>query len=224
VPPKAWSGYHRFCPLARALDVVGERWTLVVVHELLDGPRRYGELQQRLPGMGTSVLADRLRKLEENGVVQRRPGPKGSVVEYQLTEVGLGLAPAMAALRAWGVRYLYTPAAGADPDTGQECFDVSFVDGHEDLPPETYEWRIDDEIVTLDYSQGRVCRRHGSPPEGSVAVVATTTSEFMQRWAEGAMGWDEGRAEGDVTVDGDDSAWERMQAATGYLRAFEHAG
>lgn len=63
MPRNAWTGYGRFCPLARALDVVGERWTLVIVQELLKRPSRYSDLASRLPGIGTSVLADRLRKL-----------------------------------------------------------------------------------------------------------------------------------------------------------------
>jgi DNA-binding HxlR family transcriptional regulator len=220
VPATAWSGYHRFCPLARALDVVGERWTLVVVHELLAGPRRYGELQGRLPGIGTSVLADRLRKLEGAGVVERRPGPSGAVIEYALTPAGHDLAPAMASLRAWGVRYLYTPAAGADPETGEECFDVTFVDGHEDLPDESYMWRIDEQVVALDYHDGELCRHPGEPvdPPG---VVATTSAAFMRRWAEGSTTWDQGRADGEVMIDGDDAAWKRMKAATGYLRGYE---
>jgi DNA-binding HxlR family transcriptional regulator len=77
MPRNAWAGYGRFCPLARALDVVGERWTLVIVQELLKRPSRYGDLASRLPGIGTSVLADRLRKLEAARVVERVPGPGG---------------------------------------------------------------------------------------------------------------------------------------------------
>ena len=122
MPAEPWSGYRRFCPLARSLDVIGERWTLVIVHELLSGARRYGELQTRLPGIGTSVLADRLRKLEGAGVVARRPGEQGAVVLYELTEAGRELGPAMAALRSWGVRYLYQPVT--DADGGVECFDL----------------------------------------------------------------------------------------------------
>ena len=69
MPSRPWSGYGRFCPLSRALDVIGERWTLLIVQELLKEPRRYGALLDRLPGISTSVLADRLRRLERAGVV-----------------------------------------------------------------------------------------------------------------------------------------------------------
>ena len=113
MPPSAWTGYGRFCPLARALDVVGERWTLVIVQELLKRPSRYSELARRLPGIGTNVLADRLRKLETAGVAERIPGPVGEGVTYALTDRGRGLSDALEALRRWGVSYLTDPNPGA---------------------------------------------------------------------------------------------------------------
>src|SRR6516225_3852570 len=109
VPKNAWTGYGRFCPLARALDVVGDRWTLVIVQELLKRSRRYSDLVRRLPGIGTTVLADRLRKLEAAGVVERQPRGVGEGVEYALTERGLALDRALDALRRWGVVYLTDP-------------------------------------------------------------------------------------------------------------------
>ena len=65
--------YRQYCGLARALDVVGDRWTLLVIRELLEGPRRYAELLDGLPGIATNLLAERLRSLEENGIVVRQP-------------------------------------------------------------------------------------------------------------------------------------------------------
>ena len=122
MPRSAWTGYGRFCPLARALDVVGERWTLVIVQELLKRSSRYSELARRLPGIGTNVLADRLRKLEAAGVVERIPGPVGEGVTYALTDRGTGLSDALEALRRWGVSYLTDPAAdGSAPVTSSTC-------------------------------------------------------------------------------------------------------
>ena len=218
MPATSWSGYHRFCPLARALDAIGERWTLVIVHELLSGAQRYGELQRRLPGIGTSVLADRLRKLEQAGIVERQPGPHGSVVVYQLTDAGRDLEPALRSLRAWGVRYLYH---AQESNNAAECFDVRFVDGFEDLPDEEYEWRVGDQITTLRYRNGQLCQRPGRAQHP--AVVSTTSAGFMRRWAAGSTSWDEGRARGDVKVKGSATAWKRMQAATGYLRSYTAA-
>ena len=65
--------YNQYCALARALDVVGERWSLLIVRELLEGPRRFGELLEGLPGIATNLLTERLRSLEEAGVLARRP-------------------------------------------------------------------------------------------------------------------------------------------------------
>jgi DNA-binding HxlR family transcriptional regulator len=89
--------------LAAALDVVGERWTLLIVRELLPAPRRYGELLDALPGIGTNLLVNRLRDLEAADVVGRvlAPAPQSAVV-YQLTDRGRALRPTIDALQAWG--------------------------------------------------------------------------------------------------------------------------
>ena len=99
--------YGQFCGLARALDLVGERWAFLVVRELALGPKRFKDLLGGLPGVSTNVLAVRLRQLERNGIVQRRvlPPPAGSTV-YELTEYGRELEPAMLALGRWGARSL----------------------------------------------------------------------------------------------------------------------
>lgn len=103
--------YDQYCLLARALDVVGERWTLLVVRELLIGPKRYTDLLDGLPGIATNLLSARLKQMEARGLIQRRrlPAPAASTV-YELTELGRGLEPTMAALGAlfavWAVRGL----------------------------------------------------------------------------------------------------------------------
>jgi DNA-binding HxlR family transcriptional regulator len=99
--------YGQFCGLARALDLVGERWAFLVVRELALGPQRFKDLLNGLPGVSTNVLASRLRQLERNGIVERRvlPPPAGSTV-YELTEYGRDLEPAMLALGRWGARSL----------------------------------------------------------------------------------------------------------------------
>jgi DNA-binding HxlR family transcriptional regulator len=95
--------YRERSGLAAALDVVGERWTLLIVRELLRAPRRYGELVEALPGIGTNLLVNRLRDLEAAGVVGRvlAPSPQSTVV-YQLTDRGRALQPTIDALQAWG--------------------------------------------------------------------------------------------------------------------------
>lgn len=101
--------YRQFCGVARALDLVGERWALLVVRELALGPKRFTDLLEGLPGVSTSVLAARLRELEGGDVIRRRflPPPAASTA-YELTEYGLGLVPVMLALGRWGARSLGT--------------------------------------------------------------------------------------------------------------------
>jgi len=97
--------YKQRCGIARALDLVGERWALLVVRELVLGPRRFTDLREGLPGIATNVLSQRLRQLERNGIVARRrlPPPAASNV-YELTEYGQELVPIMLALGRWGAR------------------------------------------------------------------------------------------------------------------------
>jgi DNA-binding HxlR family transcriptional regulator len=100
--------YGQWCSLASALDVVGERWSLLIVRELLiGGPRRYTDLLGGIPGISTDVLASRLKDLEDDGILRRRelPPPAASKV-YELTELGEGLGPAVAALARWGSQLL----------------------------------------------------------------------------------------------------------------------
>ncbi|MGI5405282.1 winged helix-turn-helix transcriptional regulator [Streptomyces chartreusis] len=95
--------YEQTCYIARSLDILGERWTLLIVRELTLGPRRYGDLLGALPGIGTNLLATRLRDLEQNDIVRRAalPGP-GRAAAYVLTARGEALTPALAALADWG--------------------------------------------------------------------------------------------------------------------------
>jgi hypothetical protein len=165
MPSRPWSGYGRFCPLSRALDVIGERWTLVIVQELLRQPRRYGALLGRLPGISTSVLADRLRRLERAGVVAREPGAVGA---------GIG-----------------TLAGGQ------------------------FQLVVDDRPATLHFAAGRLRQEPGAAP--GAEVIVRTSSAFLDRWAAGEASWDDGRARGEVIVEGPPAAWPRWLAATGYL-------
>ena len=97
--------YKQQCGIARALDLVGERWALLVLRELVLGPRRFTDLRDGLPGIATNVLSQRLRQLERDGIVTRRrlPPPAASNV-YELTEYGQELVPIMLALGRWGAR------------------------------------------------------------------------------------------------------------------------
>jgi len=98
--------YGQFCALARSLDVVGERWTLLIVRELLPGPMRYTDLKNSLNGIATNLLSERLKTMEANGIVERRLEDIGVV--YALTSWGAGLREPMEALGRWGAPLLAT--------------------------------------------------------------------------------------------------------------------
>ncbi|CAM5648325.1 winged helix-turn-helix transcriptional regulator [Streptomyces violaceorubidus] len=95
--------YDQYCSAARALDAVGDRWTLLIVRELLAGPRRYTDLHADLPGVSADVLASRLKDMEREGLTtRRRLPPPGAAYVYELTARGRGLLPVLEALGAWG--------------------------------------------------------------------------------------------------------------------------
>ena len=102
--------YSQYCPVAHALDVVGERWSLLIVRELLHGPLRYTDLQDRLPGIGSNILAGRLRDLETHGVLEKRKLPPPTpVTVYELTAWGRALHPVLQQLARWGAAVLGPP-------------------------------------------------------------------------------------------------------------------
>nr|WP_271209704.1 helix-turn-helix domain-containing protein [Rhodococcus wratislaviensis]GLK34418.1 transcriptional regulator [Rhodococcus wratislaviensis] len=111
--------YGEFCSLSRALDVVGDRWTMLVVRELLVGPSRYSDLHKALPGIATNLLASRLRALEEAGVVAATDAPAPvSARVYSLTEWGRGLQRPLVELARWGVP-LMSAGTGEDHSRGR---------------------------------------------------------------------------------------------------------
>jgi DNA-binding HxlR family transcriptional regulator len=112
--------YDQYCPVAHALDLVGERWSLLIVRELLeDGQLRYSDLHARLEGCGTNILAARLKTLEEGGVIRRhRLDPPAASWVYELTEYGVGLREVLHVLAHWGARSLRPPAARGDLESG----------------------------------------------------------------------------------------------------------
>src|SRR5687768_9444722 len=133
--------FDQYCPIAHALSLVGERWSLLVVRELIRGPKRYTDLAAGLPGIGTNILASRLRDLEANGIVQRRklPPPAASTV-YELTEYGAGLEEVIHAMARWGARTLGLPPSegNLEPDWGINALPALFYPERAEGLTETY--------------------------------------------------------------------------------------
>jgi DNA-binding HxlR family transcriptional regulator len=141
--------YDLYCPVAHALRLVGERWALLLVVELMSGPKRYTDLADALPGIGTNILADRLRDLEAGGIVTKRklPPPAASRV-YELTEYGEALKPTIRELAVWGARSL-GPPTGTDelfPGWLRNALDMVVAPV---APPGRFEFRVGDEIASI---------------------------------------------------------------------------
>jgi DNA-binding HxlR family transcriptional regulator len=100
--------YAQYCPIAKASEILGDRWTLLIVREMLGGANGFNELQRGLPGISRSVLTSRLRSLERAEIVARRTGPKGRTLEYRLTLAGRDLEPVVQAIGEWGVTWSFT--------------------------------------------------------------------------------------------------------------------
>ena len=146
--------YDQYCPVAHALDLVGDRWALLVVRELMHGPKRYTDLVAHLPGIGTNILAARLKDLELNGVVSKRtlPPPAASRV-YELTEYGQALRPAMRELALWGARSLGPPADDVlFPGWLRNALDAVLAPL---APPGRFEFRVGDEVASVVDGEAR---------------------------------------------------------------------
>ena len=140
--------YDQYCPMAHALDLVGERWSLLVLRELMHGPKRYTDLAEGLPGIGTNILAARLRDLERCGVIAKRtlPPPAASRV-YELTDYGRELRGVMRELALWGARSL-------GPPTDEELFPGWLANAIDIVlgpiaPPGRFVFRVGDEVASL---------------------------------------------------------------------------
>jgi DNA-binding HxlR family transcriptional regulator len=162
--------YGQYCSIAKALDVVGDRWTLLIVREvLLRGSARYTDIREGLPGIATNLLADRLRELERAGIVTRReaPPPVAATV-FELTDRGRELESVLDALGRWGVQLM---AEG--PSEGDEFrsrwlawpAETFLQDGEPDGPPATVELDAGGEPILLEISHGEVHARPGTVEE-----------------------------------------------------------
>jgi DNA-binding HxlR family transcriptional regulator len=153
--------YGQYCSVAKALDLVGDRWTLLIVRELLlRGSIRYTDLRDALPGIATNLLADRLRGLEAAGVVAREePEPPIATTLFRLTPRGEELRPALEALGRWGIPLMVAgPAAGDAFRTPWLTFPVEqfLTDRRPEGPPVRIEVRTDDGAIVIESSEGRI--------------------------------------------------------------------
>lgn len=158
--------YGEYCSIAKALDVVGDRWTLLIIRELLIRDRcRYTDLKDGLPGIATNLLADRLRELESAGLIQREDAPPPvATTLFRLTEAGAELLPVLDAIGRWGVRYMMEPAAGDEFRGHWFAFPASFFlhDRDPGGPPASIELRAADSPAVVEVSGGVIHTRLGT--------------------------------------------------------------
>jgi DNA-binding HxlR family transcriptional regulator len=157
--------YGQYCSIAKALDVVGDRWTLLIIRELLiRGACRYTDLKNGLPGIATNLLSDRIRELESAGLIWREDAPPPiATTLFHLTEAGAELQPVLDTIGRWGVRYMIEPTEGDEFQGHWFAFPVSFFlqDRDPDGPPVSIELRTDGSPAVVEVSDGSACLRPG---------------------------------------------------------------
>src|ERR687898_307936 len=202
--------YNQYCAVARSLDIVGERWTLLIVRELLTGPKRFKDLLEGLPRIGTNLLTARLKDLEGYGVVHRGilPPPAASKV-YELTELGRSLEPVIAALSRWGLEFLDTPDREDDlrPAWAVVAMRSALKQEATRGLQETYEFRIDKEAFHLRIKDGEVEALQG-PAVDPELVVRGSTQAFLAL-AMGQVEPVEALDSGEIQIQGEQETWAR---------------
>jgi DNA-binding HxlR family transcriptional regulator len=207
--------YGEACRFAYALDVVGERWALLVVRELLLGPKRFTDLRAGLPHASSNILSERLRDLEQSGVIQRRklPPPAASNV-YELTEWGRELEPIVTKLGAWGARSPVPPdSEEIGPDSIvlalRSLFDPGATAGIE----ASYELRIGEDRFHVDVADGELELGRG-PATDAAVTIATADAGTLAAILTAQLPLDEALTSGAAQIAGG------KQAAKRFLRLF----
>jgi DNA-binding HxlR family transcriptional regulator len=202
--------YGDSCGIARALDLVGERWTLLVVRELVLGPKRFTDLRAGLPGVSADVLSQRLRELESAGVVVRRtlPPPAAARV-YELTDWGRELEPALHVLGRWGSQTaLPAEAPQLSADAAVVALQTMFDPASAGDIDAAYQLRLGDRLFTIRIGDRRLRARQGTD-DGAVATIATDTATLAAVLWHGRV-LDEAIATGSLCIDGDRAAARRL--------------
>jgi DNA-binding HxlR family transcriptional regulator len=209
--------YEQYCPVARSLDVLGERWTLLVVRTLLLGPQRYTDLREALPGIATDLLTARLRTLEDAGYVQRRELPRPAPASvYELTDSGWRVAQVVFALAQLGVERLGSPAPDEviRPAALVLSLRASFRGGQGDG---SYQLEIDGEPFALTIHDGVVETGRGQAPSPQITISSSALT--LARILSGTLDPKQAIASGDLQLAGPQSSLTRFVNAFAYPQA-----
>lgn len=208
--------YGDQCGVARSLDVIGERWALLIVRELLLGPKRFNDLLAGLTGASPNVISQRLRDLTASGVIRHRDlGPPARVRVYELTDWGRELEPVVLHLGKWGTRAPLPEGARWGLDSLllalQATADPAVVNGR-------YELRVGPEVFTVDGTSGSVRVRRGTADRPGAAL--TTDADTLHAVVLGKRPIADTVESGDLRLDGDPQA---ISGLTGLLQALTSA-
>ena len=202
--------YGQYCGLARALELVGERWALLVVRDLILGPKRFTELRQGLPKIPSNILSARLKELEQTGVVQRRLLPRpGAAVVYDLTDYGRELEPIVLHLGGWGARSLAEPRPDDTLNADSLCLALLATfrpDAARGLRA-TYEIRLGEVVVHARVEKGTVEVSRGPAAKPDLVIESDLT---LGRLILGHLRPAEAAASGKVRFHGKRRLFERF--------------
>jgi DNA-binding HxlR family transcriptional regulator len=205
--------YREYCAIARSLDLLGQRWTLLIVRDLFLGPQRYTDLQAGLPGIASDILTTRLRALEAEGFVRRRelPPPAAATV-YELTDAGRGLAPLIRALGEVGLTLLDAPAPGQPINPGPVVMSLNLLFRADEAGAvhETYGLELDGRSFTVEVDGDKLRTERGAP--ASPAATFRTGPRTLVGLLRGETTTAAAEAEGHLEVEGDRAALERFAA------------
>ncbi|KAB2339614.1 winged helix-turn-helix transcriptional regulator [Actinomadura rudentiformis] len=205
--------YNQYCATARTLDIVGERWTLLLIRELMTGPRRFGDLQNSLRGLGTGLLSARLKHLEREGLARKITlPPPARTPAYALTDAGEELAPAVLALATWGMKWAMGERREGEvfhPGWAvlglRTCFVAEAAAGLRVV----YEFRVGDEVFYADIDDGTIETAHG-PAQRPDLVIETDDATFLEVFTRG-RGLADAIKNGEVAVTGDREALGKLR-------------
>lgn len=199
--------YRQYCPIARASEILAERWTPLLVRNLMLGAHTFNDLARGVPAMSRSMLAKRLAELEHAGVIRSEPKPTGRGSTYQLTDAGADLAAVVQALGEWGERWVEVTTVHADPGfalwawcqaqldrselpTGRIVVAFAFP---EEAPGNRYYWLL------VENGDAEVC--YSDPGDDPDLYVEAESLAFVD-WHRGALSWSRARRDGRITVTG----------------------